>query len=232
MSSPKLGIITLQRKPPDALTWMRYHVDVGIQNFYIWLEDTDELEPVLKSFGAQLQREKKMPIVVYVEIGRVNRSTEDNYTDLMTRQQNFVNKMITRARQDGVDWVFHIDDDELLHPRSHRDWRSVLSEVKPECSSVHITNWEGFSPEQPTGSWITDAGVRYMTSKCKHLYAAYSNGKSASKTSVGQQAHGPHHFRGGKECELAEDTGVVLHHDSRPVDVSNTSGQRSAKRSA
>lgn len=211
---PRLGIITLQRKPPDALNWMRYHVDVGVHNFYIWLEDSDDLETVLKTHAAKLQKEKKTPIKVYVEIGKVDRKKEDNYTDLMTRQQSFVNNMITRARADGVDWVFHIDDDELLHPRSHNDWRAVLGEVTPECSSVHITNWEGFSPEQPQSSWITDSGVRYMTSQCKHLYAAYTNGKSASKTTMGQAANGPHHFRGGKECELNEEAGVVLHHDS------------------
>ena len=39
----KLGIVSLQRKPPDVFSWIRYHRDVGITYFYIWLEDSDDL---------------------------------------------------------------------------------------------------------------------------------------------------------------------------------------------
>jgi len=204
----KLGIVSLQRKPPDVLGWMQYHVDVGINHFYIWLEDSDDLKPVLERAA------RKMGVSMYVELGHVNRSTEDNYSDLMSRQTQFVNRMLGKSRGDGVDWIFHIDDDELLHPRSGDSWKDVLAKVDPKCSSIHMTNWEGYSPAQPSGPWLEDSGVRYMTSTCKHLYAAYTNGKSATRTSAGQQSHGPHHFRGGKECELPESEGVVLHHDS------------------
>ena len=204
----KLGIVSLQRKPPDVLNWIRYHRDVGITHFYIWLEDSDDLVPVLQ------QAARDYGVQMYTEIGKVDRAAEDNYSDLMTRQKNFVNRMLEKGRKDGVDWLFHIDDDEVLHPRSDASWADVMKKVAPSCASVHMTNWEGFSPAQPAGAWLSDSGVRYMTSTCKHLYAAYTNGKSASRTTRGQTSWGPHHFSGGKECELSEADGVVLHHDS------------------
>jgi hypothetical protein len=200
----KLGIVTLQRKPPDVMNWVRYHREIGITNFYMWLEDSDELKP-------KLERQSGM----YIEIGKVDRKKEDNYTDLMTRQQNFVNRMIGKAKKDGVDWIFHIDDDELLYPQKPGEtWAHVMKRVNPSCASVHMQNWEGFSPHTPTGSWIQDSSVKYMTTPCQHLYAAYTNGKSGTRTVDGQAFMGPHHFQGGAECELPEAEGVVLHHDS------------------
>jgi len=194
---------------------MRHHADVGYTHFYIRLEDTDELKPQLEEQARALSKGRKEPVVAYVELGSVNRKGEDNYTDIMTRQQEFVNRMITKAREDGVEWIAHIDDDEVLHPRGgHSSWAQVFQGVKPECASVHLKNWEGFSPELPTGSWLTDPGVRYLPSSCGHLFAAYGNGKSVSRTAPGQQARGVHHFGGGKECELPEEAGIVLHHDS------------------
>jgi hypothetical protein len=211
----KLGIITLQRQPPDPLSWIRYHVEVGIKSFYMWLEDSDALKPQLEAYAAKLTREGKGPVHMHAELASAfNRSAEDNYSDLQSRQQAFINRMIAQARQDKVDWVFHVDDDELLHPRSSSTWPEVLKKVDASCDSVHMKNWEGYSPEQPSGSWITDKNVQYMPGDCAHFFAAYANGKSASRTKEGQQAWGPHHFTGGKECELDEKEGVVLHHDS------------------
>ena len=140
----------------------------------------------------------------------------------MTRQRDFVNASLVRARTDGVDWLFHIDDDEALLPRSHGTWADVLRQVAPSCASIHVTNWEGFSPDTPAGPWLTDPGMRYLDGRCAHLYAAYANGKSASRTVYGQSAHGPHHFTGGKECELDTADGVVLHHDSLAMHARDT----------
>jgi hypothetical protein len=218
----KLGVVSLQRHPPDVLNWIRYHVDVGVSNFYFWLEDSDELKPILEDFGGQLTEEMGLPVHVYAEIGKpVNRATENNYFDILDRQQAFVNRMIVQARADGVDWVFHIDDDELLHPRSGSNWGDVLKKVDPKCDSIHMTNWEGYSPEQPSGPWLMDSAVRYMPGKCNHLFAAYANGKAATRTTAGQRAHGVHHFTGGKECELPESDGVVLHHESMAMSAAD-----------
>jgi len=209
MAARRLGVVSLQRNPPDPIGWIKYHRDVGITDIYIGLEDSDDLKPVLEKAGRDLG------VNVYAEItSKVDRNGEDNYHDIMGRQNKFVNKMLEKSRADGVEWLFHIDDDELLHPRAGTSWADVMAKVDPSCVSIHMTNWEGFSPAQPVGSWLEDSSVRYMTSSCRHLYAAYANGKSASRPVKGQAAWGPHHFSGGKECTLSEEDGVVLHHDS------------------
>lgn len=226
----RIGIISSQRNPPDAARWMRFHVDVGIDAFYLTIEDTPALGPMMTRMAVDLSKQTGRPITVYYENDNaIDRSKEDNYTDLQTRQRIRVDKMLQKAHKDGVEWVFHIDDDELLYPGSKdaiSTWPQVLSDVAPSCASVHLQNWEGFSPEQPKSSWVTDPGVRYLPQSCAHHFAAYANGKSASRTTPGQSSHGPHHFKGGKECELPESSGVVLHHEALSMGAGDVPPER------
>jgi len=40
---------------------------------------------------------------------------QGNYWDLMDRQERHVRRSLRHAHRDGLDWLFHVDDDELLH---------------------------------------------------------------------------------------------------------------------
>ena len=214
----RIGIISSQKNPQDFKTWIRYHVDVGIEAFYICIEETPALGPAMTAYAQELSALTGKNVTVYYEnAAPVDRSKEDNFTDILGRQQERVNRMLVRARNDNFPWVFHLDDDELAYPGTTKQistWQEVLGGVDKSCASIHITNWEGFSPENPSSSWGTDSGVQYLTRECAHHFAAYANGKSASRTLETQSAHGVHHFTGGKECELPEKSGVVLHHES------------------
>lgn len=214
----RVGIISSQRNPPDYVNWMRFHVDVGIDAFYITIEDTPWLGPAMASLADQFSRATGRHVTVYYEdAAPVNRSKEDNYSDLITRQKVRVDHMLRKARADGVDWAFHIDDDELLYPGSKyaiSTWPEILNTVPKRCASIHLQNWEGFSPKNPSGSWITDRNVQYLPQSCGRYFAAYANGKAGSRTLPTQSSHGPHHFKGGEECELPETRGVLLHHEA------------------
>lgn len=222
----RVGVISTQRLPSDPYTWLNFHVDVGIRAFYIRFEDSPGLGEALENFVADLERKTGKNISFYYEDnGAVDRRNENNFLDILTRQSAWVDRMIVKAHEEGVEWVFHIDDDELLYPGSRKaisTWPKVLEAVPKRCASIHLQNWEGFSPEMPVASWARDPGVRYLPRKCAGAFSVYANGKGASRTYSGQSSHGVHHFKGGKECELAEGKGVVLHHDSLamgPTDV-------------
>lgn len=226
----RIGIISSQKNPQDFKTWLRFHTDVGIESFYISIEETPELGPAMVEYARELSLQSGKRVEVHFEDAPpVDRSTEDNFTDILSRQQERVNRMLVRARNDGVEWVFHVDDDELAYPGTTKTistWADVLDAVPKTCASIHLQNWEGFSPASPVSSWGTDPGVRYLPRACAHHFAAYANGKSASRTVEGQFAHGVHHFRGGKECELPESSGVVLHHEALAMHPNDLPPQR------
>lgn len=220
-TATEIGIVSSQKNPQDFKTWMRYHVDTGIRNFYIIVEDTPTLGPEMTQYARELTALTRKRINLYYENApSVDRSTEDNFTDILSRQAGRVDRMLVRAREDGVSWVFHIDDDELAYPGTSTaisTWQEVLGAVSPSCMSVHLTNYEAFSPAIPKSHWGIDSGVMYLPRACALNFAAYANGKSASRTDTGQHAWGVHHFGGGQECELPEHNGVILHHESLPT---------------
>ena len=226
----RIGIISSQKNPQDFRLWLRFHVDVGIDAFYISIEDTPELGPAMTEYARELSEMTGKDVTVHYEnAAPVDRSKEDNFTDILGRQQERVNRMLIRARNDGLEWVFHLDDDELAYPGTKKaisTWQEVLEAVPQKCASIHIQNWEGFSPEEPVSAWGSDPGVRYLPRECAHNFAAYANGKSASRTSETQSAHGVHHFKGGLECELAEGKGVVLHHEALAMSRNDTPPER------
>ena len=222
-SKPKplrVGIMSSQRQPTDPYTWLRVHVDAGIRAFYIMFEDSEDVPAKMQEYATQVLgggRPKKDPasVIFYYETRDVDRSKEKNYMDLMARQEAWVNKAIGLAKKDGVDWVFHIDDDEVAFPGSDKGmatWPEVLAkELDPGCMSVHVQNIEAFSPAQPAASYLRDSGIRFLPRGCAHLYAAYANGKSATRTVAPQRAAGPHYFQPGKTCELDAGKGVIGH---------------------
>lgn len=228
--APRVGIVSSQRQPADPFTWLKVHVDAGITAFYIMFEDSGDLPEQMKQFVTEtLQRTqpKRAPsLVFYYETRDVDRSKEKNYHDLMDRQQAWVNKALAIANKDGVDWVFHIDDDEIAFPgnsKGMRTWPQVLQEeLDPSCMSVHVQNLEAFSAPKPTAPYFRDPTVRYLPRDCAHLYAAYANGKSASRTVSPQSAHGPHYFGPGKTCELSTDKGAVGHFEGLSMGTDDT----------
>lgn len=219
--STRVGIVSSQRQPPDPFNWLSAHVAAGISAFYIMFEDSGTLPEAMATYAHALDPS----VVFYYETRTVDRSREQNYVDLMGRQAAWVDRMIARARADGVQWLFHIDDDEIAVPSTSgatttSSWPRVLDKVPAKCASVHLDNVEAFSPPHPSGPFFDDTEVRFLPRACAHLYAAYGNGKSATRTLEGQASHGPHHFRGGKECELK--TGVVGHYEGLAMGPNDT----------
>lgn len=98
---PRIAIATMMRKPIDLPLWLKHHRTLGINLFFIRLEDSPGWEDYLHS----------QPDVIY-EIGQ---SEINNYLTQQHRQINFVNQTIKKCKQKNIQWLFHIDSDELLN---------------------------------------------------------------------------------------------------------------------
>lgn len=213
----RVGIVSSWRRPADPFRWLHYHVRKGITAFYIMLEDTPELPRAIRTYGDELATQYGKAVKIHTETRAVDRAAEDNYHDLQGRQAAWVDRAIDLARADGVQWLFHIDDDEILHPgdaANPSDWGTVLAAVPPSCDAVHLTNLEAFAPANIAGPFLMDHGVRFLPRGCAHLYSAYTNGKAGVRTAApNMHAAGPHNFGGGNQCELPESTAFVAHYD-------------------
>jgi hypothetical protein len=154
---------------------------------------------------------KTQPEVFFVE---AESDPENNYTTLQKRQITFVNEMLVKAREDGVDWVFHTDVDELLEG----DLVGVLAALPTDIKVGKIQNAEAvYEDDEPT-CFSAKKFIRCGESGAP--CTAYVNGKGVGRTEEGVTLMGPHDFGykdkiGGEVTKkIPFDDIHVLHYDS------------------
>ena len=143
--------------------------------------------------------------------------THRDYFVQMDRQAVNVACAVERAKAHGIEWLLHVDDDEMLHcPAGAGAMHAALSALPTQCCDAHIKNLEALAPA-PTCSKPFEECVTFVASTSK--FASYTNGKSFGRVGApGLRAHGPHHFRGdslnGATRDLPPSIAVVLHYES------------------
>jgi hypothetical protein len=198
-----LGIISMIKDPKNICTWLQHHRDLGIRKFYIRLEDTQGLVSYLDSQSD-----------VHIKIGKSSGVNE--YEEIQTRQNNWVNEALKLGRDDGIKWLVHIDADELLSGEI-----SEILNLPPTTRTFWMQNKEAKFAKVPgkkdncfVASKVVDCGER--NNSC----VAYQNGKSGGRTERDVKAHGPHRMissTGTPDVKLKKV--FVLHYESCDFDI-------------
>lgn len=199
----KLAVASMMRKPIDLALWLEHHRKAGISKFYIRLEDSPGTAAFLKAFKD----------VHYEEgvSGQIN-----NYTTQVDRQRDFVNRMLPDARKEGIDWVFHIDADELLEG----DLSRTLAALPPNMLIGKIKNAEAvYGEEEPT----CFSAQKFIRCDSGGPCTAYVNGKGVARPVEGVTLGGAHDYvyKGAVDPAVTAQIDFkdfhVLHYDSCTV---------------
>lgn len=196
----KVAIALLMRKPIDLPIWFKHHRKIGISHFFIRLEDSPGWEDYLAS-----QKD------VTYEVSSSDKSG-NNYETLMYRQLSFVNGSLKKAKQMGIDWIFHIDADELIHGSL-----KYLDDIHKKYKCVRLENAEAvFSENEET----CFSAVKFLRCSKNAPCRSYVNGKGGGRVEDGVKLMGPHHFgyndqiQGENVYEMPFKQLRVLHFDS------------------
>lgn len=119
---------------PSLVWWARYHVSLGVRHIYLYIHDARApLAPdgkgttggATSSVKRELCRDVEQAmsesglvpdrITVAASIVKRHYSDECASVDVVSMQERNVREAIKGARSAGLEWLFHIDDDELLH---------------------------------------------------------------------------------------------------------------------
>ena len=208
----KVAIITMVNQQPNFDFWLDYHLNhLKIDLVLLRVEDTPEYKPLVKKFGEKIN-------ATFHSKKEIN--LKHNYFGQMDRQEIFVNESIEKARKLGIDYVFHIDSDELIyvHPDNnktprHQLLRKNLEEVHPDYSCIHIKNFEAVFPNMEDKCFNTSRFIDCQKGQC----LSYANGKSAGRVKHGIKFRGCHYFS-GKVFNIGDDKLAVLHFDSCTYD--------------
>jgi len=183
------------RKPFNFDTWLNYHLSLDVDYIFLRVEDTPELSDVLDNY-------KDKVIVEYDNY--VNK--KDNYWTQMNRQKEFVNNVIEKCKSLSIEWLIHIDSDELFW--SSTTIKEMLSKVDKDISCVSIHNFEAVYPND----CLTNPFLETNRFLYKDLLA-YSNGKSIGRISSDLSCRGPHAFT-GKQHKINQKISLILHFES------------------
>ena len=81
----------------------------------------------------------------------------NNYYTLMERQEAHVRSSVLESRRRGLDWLFHVDDDELLH--FTEPFGRLVQRLPPEVSCVVLVNVEAVPRDLDAECVFTDISV-------------------------------------------------------------------------
>jgi len=201
--SKGLGIISMIKDPKNIDTWLQHHRNLGIRKFYIRLEGTPGLVSYLDSHHD-----------VHVKIGKASGVNE--YEEIQTRQNNWVNEALKLGRNDGIKWLVHIDADELLSGEI-----SEILNLPTTTRTFWMQNKEAKFAKVPgkkdncfEASKVVDCG------EINNACVAYQNGKSGGRTEIDISAFGPHRMQSSNGIPSVKLKKMfILHYESCDFDI-------------
>ncbi len=192
-----IGLFCMVRKPFNLKTWIDYHLSIGIDFIFLRVEDTPELKELLDQYSNI--------IVEWVD----DSSKYNNYWTLIDRQKNYFDSLINKFNKYSLDWVFHVDSDELI---CVNNIKSLLSEIPSKYSVVHLYNYEAVYDRDDLENPFL------QTNKFKvKKFLSYVNGKCAARVKDIEWL-GPHRFS-GQMTSVSVNKAVILHFESPTFDI-------------
>lgn len=193
----RIAVVACIKDPKNIETWFKIHRDLGISRFYVRLEETPDLVEYFKSQPD-----------VFLQTG--DSASKDPYTDLMTRQAAMINLALELCKTDGIDWLIHIDCDEILE--------GSLDEIRRlprNVGTFWMQNYEALYDNIPTSKDNCFKAVKFndcSVSEC----ASYANGKGGGRVSIAK-SNGPHRFASDRR-EVKLRSLIVKHFESCDFD--------------
>ena len=170
----KIAIVSMIMKPVDLSIWLNHHRSLGIDLFFIRLEETPELIDFL---------EKQEDVIL--EIGESDKNG-NNYLTQNHRQDTLVNNSINKCIELNYDWIFHIDSDELLDGNL-----LFLNNLSTNIKCLKLINAEAIYSENESTCFSSSKFLKCISgSTCR----SYSNGKAGGRPVNGLSSFGPHTF--------------------------------------
>ena len=208
-----VGIASMVLRPHQLQTWVDHHTRMGVRKFYVFVDDPAELPSLQQTL-------RPHPAVRLLALtpefkaawGYAPQPGADDDTNFQRRQDVCVTAALEMARLDGLEFLVHIDSDELLHSAAGKSVGEVLG-AYTGADAFKLSNIE-MVPERGDYANCFAEGTKFRTDP--RTFVSYVNGKGAGR--VGRvKAWGPHAMKGLRdlpEVDVPEHDLRVLHYVS------------------
>ena len=191
----RLAIVSMMKAPKNIETWLRRHRDLGVSHFYIRLEDSPEIEGILSGMSD-------------VTLKHGTSAEMNEYDAKQDRQNEWVNEVLKLAPLHNIDWVVHIDSDEILIGDL-----SEIFDLPTTIRTFWMQNLEAKFEDIPRAKDNCFVAKEFVDcSKKPKSCAAYGNGKGGARIGNDVRAWGPHRFKSSQRFEEPKLKRVFVEH--------------------
>ena len=139
----KIGIVSMVTKQKNFEYWLDYHLNVlKIDHVILRVENTDEYKELFKLYNNNR--------IIADFYNKEDIDTKHNYLTIMDRQKIHVNNGIDLAKQLNINYLFHIDADELIYVNGNLNekdnLRLYLQSIPKIYQNIHLKNYEAVFP--------------------------------------------------------------------------------------
>lgn len=223
--------------------WLAYHRAIGVSEFYLFVDGQASSETSVASL-------RQFPDVTVIikdeELDQRNRNSRIwnetwlsaffnkpcNHELFVTQSLNMAYG-IELARSDGLDWILHVDTDELIYPGGSTAYslQQVLAQVPPHVDLLVFPNYEALSETSIIDDPFTQVSLfkknfQHVESNMYYkkysivakgnpnYFTTYGNGKSAARVIDGLRPNGAHRWHNyvKNPVEWTSDQSAVLHY--------------------
>jgi len=170
----KICICSTIKHPPNLKSWIEYHLFIGVSAIYIYFDDPDDSAKEIAADYPQVRI-----------LDNIDRSV-----DISSRLDINLRDAIIRAKEDRMDWIIHIDDDELLCPLGNS--LQQIFNIPNEVCTLIFPNHEVLKTKDSYETYDYFREEEYFFYRG---YLSYQNGKSAGNLShANLEPRGQHRF--------------------------------------
>ncbi|KAK1428870.1 hypothetical protein QVD17_17710 [Tagetes erecta] len=221
---PKICITTTTSDGLEQiLQWIYYHKFIGVTNFFLFVEGNASIPHVSKVLQS-IQNVKLVHRTKELEEEQAksrmwNETWMSRYLykpcnyELFVKQYLNMEMAIDMAREARMDWIIHIDTDELIHPAGTNEYSvtQLLSAVHESVDTVIFPNYESCVERDDIQEPFTEVSLfkksfHHLDNETyfrnynksfrgnKNYFMTYANGKSAARVQPYLRPNGAHRW--------------------------------------
>ncbi|PSS33539.1 Glycosyltransferase-like KOBITO [Actinidia chinensis var. chinensis] len=241
---PKLCITTSTSAGLEqTLPWIFYHKVIGVSTFFLFVEGkaaTPNVLKVLESIpGVKViyrtteLEEQQARSRIWNETWLASFFYKPCNYELFVKQSLNMEMAIVMAKEADMDWIIHLDTDELLYPAGAREYsvRQLLEDVPRNVDMVIFPNYESSVERDDIKEPFSEVSMfkknfdhlpketyfgnyKEATRGNPNYFLTYGNGKSAARIQDHLRPNGAHRWHNYMKTpnEIKLDEAAVLHY--------------------
>ncbi|KAK6140504.1 hypothetical protein DH2020_025751 [Rehmannia glutinosa] len=225
---PKICITTsTSASLEQILPWMFYHKVIGVSTFFLFVEGkaaSPAVSKVLESIPG---------VKVIYRTKELEEQQAKSLLQAFCIAASAESGMKPGCQEAGMDWILHLDTDELMHPAGAREYslRQLLLDVPPNVDMVVFPNYESSVERDDIKEPFTEVSMfkknydhltkdtyfgmyKESTRGNPNYFLTYGNGKSAARVQDHLRPNGAHRWHNYMKTpnEIKLEEAAVLHY--------------------